>query len=354
MARSVTRVGIAGLGFMGMVHYRTYRRLPEFKVVAVADRDPARRGGDWTGIRGNFGPPGALTDLSRVERFDSAEQMIANSDCELVDICLPPPSHEPAASAAFAAGKDVFSEKPLALEPTQCDRMISNSEDHRRRLLVGHVLPFFHEYAWAFREVQRGLHGRVTNAAFKRVTCKPDWLADYWDARAVGGPLIDLHVHDAHFIGLLFGEPDRVTTRGSEHAGLPKYWHSLLEFGADGPVVLVTGGVVDQPGRKFLHGFEIQMERAAIAFEFCVETTAEGIDRPHYTIPPTLYPADGPPVRVELGDGDPMGAFFAEFSNLSDVLHRGAPPGALEARHARDAIRLCHRQARSFARGSSA
>ena len=49
-------IGIAGIGFMGMIHYLAARKVAGAKVVALCSRDPKKLAGDWTGIRGNFGP----------------------------------------------------------------------------------------------------------------------------------------------------------------------------------------------------------------------------------------------------------------------------------------------------------
>ena len=59
-------VGIVGIGFMGMIHYLAYQRLQGVKVHAICELDPVRRGGDWRTIKGNFGPPGEVMDLSGV------------------------------------------------------------------------------------------------------------------------------------------------------------------------------------------------------------------------------------------------------------------------------------------------
>ena len=43
------RVGIVGIGFMGMIHYLAYKKLTGAKVTAIATRRPKKRAGDWTG-----------------------------------------------------------------------------------------------------------------------------------------------------------------------------------------------------------------------------------------------------------------------------------------------------------------
>ena len=43
----MVRIGIVGVGFMGMIHYLAYQRLRGVKVCAICEQDPVRRGGDW-------------------------------------------------------------------------------------------------------------------------------------------------------------------------------------------------------------------------------------------------------------------------------------------------------------------
>ena len=49
------RIGIVGVGFMGMIHYLASRKLQGAKVVALCSRDKKKLEGDWRSIRGNFG-----------------------------------------------------------------------------------------------------------------------------------------------------------------------------------------------------------------------------------------------------------------------------------------------------------
>lgn len=340
-------IGIVGVGFMGMVHYLSYQKISGTRVVALCDRSQERLAGDWTGIRGNFGPSGEQMDLSGVATYESLEELIADPQVDLIDICLPPAAHADAAVAALSAGKHVLCEKPMALEVADGERMVAAAQQSQRRLMVGHVLPFFPEYAWVLSEVRSGKHGRLLGGEFKRVISDPAWMAGYWEADAVGGPMLDLHIHDAHFIRLLFGDPTRVTTRGSLRAGLPEHWNSLFEFEESGVTAAATSGVITQPSRPFLHGFEIRLERATLSFEFAVERTPEGEDRAGYRSPPTLLDSHGAR-QVELGDGDPMHAFQAELTHAVRVAREEAQPDALDARLARDAVRLCESQEKSL------
>ncbi|QDU91274.1 Glucose--fructose oxidoreductase precursor [Pirellulimonas nuda] len=344
------RIGIAGLGFMGMVHYETYQKLRGAKVVALTDNCPEKRAGDWRSIKGNFGPPGRQMDLSHLRVHESIDDLLADPEVDLVDVTLPPAMHADVAIRALRAGKHVFSEKPLALALGDCDRMVKAADAAGRRLLVGHVLPYFPEYAWALKTARGGKYGRVLGASFKRVISDPHWMRGYWDAAVVGGPMLDLHVHDAHFVRCLLGMPTRVTTRGSTRNGLAEHWHSLMEFADPGVTVHAESGVIDQPGRPFLHGFEIRLERATLAFEFATLG-----DESRYLCPPTLLDAKGGAKTVDLGAGDPMDAFAAELRDVVGAVSGKRLDGAaaLDCAAARDAIALCQRQAESLAKGKT-
>ena len=326
------RIGIAGLGFMGMVHYLTYQKLRGVQVVALCEQNRKRLAGDWRDIQGNFGPRGQQMDLTGVRTYTELADMLADEAIDLVDVTLPPALHADVATRALARGKHVFSEKPMALTVADCRRMQSAATKARRQLFVGHVLPFFPEYAWALKTIRSGKYGRVRGGSFKRVIAEP-----------LGGPLLDLHVHDAHFIRLVFGMPRGVVTRGTTKLGLAKYWHSLFDFADPDCVVEATSGTIDQQGRSFNHGFEIRLERATLLFEFAV-FGGEG----RYLCPPTILDSAGKAKTVELTGGDPMEAFHAELKEVTSCVAKNRPSALLSGNLALDAIRLCHAQSESL------
>lgn len=190
-------IGILGVGFIGMVHYLSYQKIAGARVAAICDNNCERLAGNWNGIKGNFGPPGEQMDLSGVVTYSNLEELLANPEIDVVDICLPPSAHAGAAIAAIQKGKHVFCEKPMAMSLDDCDRMMAAATANDRQLLIGHVLPFFTEYVWALREARSGKHGAVLGGEFRRVISDPQWMAGYWDAGQVGGPMLDLHIHDA-------------------------------------------------------------------------------------------------------------------------------------------------------------
>lgn len=210
----MVRIGIAGIGFMGMIHYLASRNLNGAQVVAISSRDQSKLDGDWRSIRGNFGPPGEQMDLSHLKKFTSYDEMLADPDIDMVDVCNPTHLHPEFAIKALQAGKDVFVEKAISLTTEDADRMLDAAAKAGKRLMVAHVLPFFPEFQFAANAVKSGEYGKLLAAHFTRVIAKPEWSADISDASKTGGPAVDLHIHDTHFIGLICGIPNKVFATG--------------------------------------------------------------------------------------------------------------------------------------------
>ena len=335
------KVGIAGLGFMGWIHWLAYKNTPGVEVVAICTPEANRRAGDWTDIKGNFGPPGEQVDLSSIRTYERLEELFADPDIDMVDICLPPAMHCEAIVAAAGAGKHVLSEKPLALNVEQCDQAVAACEAAQKLLLVGQVLPFFTEFQFARQAIASGEYGKLLGGRFKRVISDPQWLEGFYDPNKIGGPLFDLHVHDAHLIRLLFGMPSGVYSSGRMRGEVVDYCDSIFQFDDPSLVVSSTCGVIDQQGRPFMHGYEIHLERATIQFDFQAFT-----DEPE-TMPVKLLTEDGSVVRPELGDGDPVLGFRREIEEVTKCVSENRTSEILSGSLARDAIEICQMQSRS-------
>jgi predicted dehydrogenase len=333
------KVGIAGIGFMGWIHWLAYQKVATANVAAICTRDPAKLAGDWTGIEGNFGPPGEQVELDGVTAHSQIDALLADDELDVIDICLPPNLHLDVATRAMRAGKHVFCEKPMALTPADCESMVAVSQETGRLLLIGQVLPFFPEYAFALRQIRSGAYGNVLGGVFKRVISDPTWLKDFYSTSGAGGPLIDLHVHDAHFIRLLFGMPKQLTSRGRLRGEVTEYCNTIFDFEDSSLAVSATCGVINQQGRSFTHGFEIHCQEATLQYEFAVVGSEAEM-----MMPLTVFHRSGSVERPELGDGDPVNAFVAEIEEVSRAVATGVSSPTLGGDLARDAIILCQRQ----------
>ncbi len=322
------KIGITGLGFMGMMHYLAYQRLEGVKVVAICEKLKERLEGDWTKIKGNFGPQGTMMDLSGIATYTELSDMLANPEVDVVDVCLPPSAHAAAAVAALNAGKHVLSEKPISLKLAEADSMVAAAKKNNRIFAVGHVLPFFTSHGFVLDVARSGRYGKLLGGHFDRVISDPTWIANFYDMETCGGPLLDLHIHDAHFIRLLFGMPTSVQSVGRLRNGVPEYFSSQFLF--DDPELVVTSisGAIGQQGRPFMHGYEVHFEKATLLHES------------FFGAPPTVLTADGKVEKPELPAIDEIQVFANELKEATDAIQSGKPSPILDGVLARDALNL--------------
>ncbi len=331
------RIGLVGIGFMGYIHYLAARKLSGASVTAICSRDPLKLSGDWRGIRGNFGPPGERMDLSGISKYDTLDKLLADPTIDLIDICNPTNSHPETAIRALEAGKHVLVEKAIALTVKDADAMLAAAKKANKLLMVAHVLPFFPEFAYAAEAVQSGRFGKLLGGHFQRVIAKPDWSAAHSDVNATGGPAVDLHIHDTHFIGLIAGVPESVFSTGLVDGESVNYLSTAYGY-PNGPAITCTSGAVAMKSRPFVHGFEIYLEKATLSY------SSQGI-------PLTVFHADGSTESPQLGDGDPVVAFTNELQAAVDGLKSGVVPALLNAQLARDALALCYSEIESVKTG---
>ncbi len=99
-------------------------------------------------------------DLAGVSCYREFDALLADPQVSLVDLCVPNDSHAPMAIRALEAGKNVLVEKPIALSTADADLMVSAARAAGKLLLVGQVLPFFPEFAFALEAVRSGATAR--------------------------------------------------------------------------------------------------------------------------------------------------------------------------------------------------
>jgi len=332
-------VGIAGLGFMGMTHYHAYQKVRGMKVRAICEQDPVRLAGDWRSIQGNFGPRGTKMDLKGIARYSEIADLMADPALDMIDVCLPPSWHAQVAVAASKAGKHVLCEKPIALRTADAQRMVRAAKAAGKMLMIAHVLPFVPEYAYAYMSITSGKYGKLLGGNFKRVISDPLWIHGFYDPDVCGGPMIDLHIHDAHFIRLLFGLPKAVQSVGRMRGEVAEYFNSQFLFDDPKLVVTATSGVIDQQGRPFTHGYEIHLEKATLVFDL-----GDGL-------PLTVLTQDGKVQRPNLGSPDMTAAFPIELKEAARAIQTGKPSPLLDGELARDALVLGQKQTQSITRG---
>jgi len=336
----VIRIGLVGIGFMGWIHYLASRKLKGAQVVALCSRDRKKLDGDWRGIQGNFGPPGELMDTSALAKYENLDDLLADPAIDLVDVCNPTHLHPETAIKALNAGKHVLVEKAIALDTKDADAMLNAAAKAGKLLMVAHVLPFFPEFNWAYNAIQSGEFGKLLGGHFKRIISRPDWSSDIGDAAKTGGPAVDLHIHDTHFIGLIAGVPQKVFSTGLVGNGGAVDYLCTSYLYDRGPAITCASGAVAMKSRPFVHGYEIYLEKATLTYE-------------SGSLPLTVLHADGKTEQPTLAGGDDATAAFTfEIQTAVDAVVKNQLPPLLSGQLARDALVLCHKECQSVVTGT--
>jgi predicted dehydrogenase len=100
---SELKVGVVGLGWVAGAHIETFRSVTGARVTAVCSRRPL----EPRAVEEKYGLP-----LRVYQRY---EDLLADGEVDVIDICTPHPLHAQQAVAAARAGKHLIIEKPLAL-----------------------------------------------------------------------------------------------------------------------------------------------------------------------------------------------------------------------------------------------
>jgi predicted dehydrogenase len=335
----MVRVGIAGIGFMGVTHYKAYQGVEGAQVAAIFTRDRKKLEGDWSGVKGNFGDAGGVQDLTGIRKYDDLDGMLADPEIDLIDLCLPSNLHRDMALRAMEAGKHVLVEKPIALSVEDADAMIEAAERTGRLLMVAQVLRFWPEFAAIKDLIASGEYGKLRGAHFKRVISRPDWSGDDWfaDQKRTGGAVVDLHIHDTDFVHYLFGRPAAVWSTGSLSAnGQVDYLVTEYQFPGENLCISAQSGAVAMKGITFEHGFDVYFERGMLKHNSSTTPALE------------VYTEDGGKSEIKPRIGD---AFVEQLRTATRAVAEGRLPEVIAARSARDSLATVLAEAESVKTG---
>ena len=275
------RVGIVGLGFMGRMHYRCWKAIPDATITAICEANPKVLAAAGEPSKGNVEGAADHIDLKDVSVHSDLGELLATRSVDALSITLPTFLHPDTTVKALEAGVHVLCEKPMALDVADCDRMAAAARSAARVLQIGHCIRFWPEYVVTRQLIQGGLFGRTIAASFRRYTAMPAWSPDSWfaDEQRSGGQPLDLHIHDTDYIHHVFGLPATV----SSVADGPQTYISTHYHYDDGPAVVAESTWRMAPAFGFEMSFVVVLERATILFN--------SSSTPSFRV----LPAEGPP-----------------------------------------------------------
>jgi predicted dehydrogenase len=233
----MTRLAIVGAGVISSIHAKALRSIPDAQVTWVADQDLSRA----EALAAGFGARATASN----------EEAIATGDVDAVLAAVPTPFHRPVVELAAAAGKHILCEKPIARTVDDAEAMIAAADAAGIRLMIGHVVRFFPEYARIKTALASGDVGQVGIARAARVGPSPSASRSWFGNTALsGGVVVDMMIHDLDTLIWYFGPVERIFANGPGDS----YAQATIRF---------AGGVVAHVEASWLHArFRTTMEIA--------------------------------------------------------------------------------------------
>ncbi|WP_406150609.1 Gfo/Idh/MocA family protein [Streptomyces sp. NBC_01012] len=301
-------VGLIGAGNISDTYLRSLTSFPDVRVHIVGDLDTGRAR--------------ARADGHGVLRSGTAADVLAHDDVDIVVNLTVPAAHAEVSSRALAAGKHVWSEKPLAVDRDSARSVLDQAAAAGLRVGVAPDTVLGPALQTARRALARGDIGRPLSAQTVMQNAGPDaWHPgpEFFFAKGAG-PLFDMGPYYITTLLNLFGPAERVAAVGStaravrtirtgDRAGtsfdvaVPTHVSALVRFAAGGVsqsvfsfdspltrvgVVEITGteGTMVLPDPNFFSG-DVRITRGTLAGD-------DDADPVWHTIPSA---------RVEAGRG---------------------------------------------------
>ena len=186
------KVGLVGVGGISGAHIPVWEEMKNAELVALCDIRTERME--------KYGNKRCYTDF---------DEMLANEELDILDICLPTYLHADFAVKAMEKGINVITEKPISLKEEDIDRVYSTAEKNNVKFMVAHVLRFWPEYELLKEIYDSKRYGKLLSGTMIRLGGYPKWSWDGWmmDEKRSGLTPFDLHIHDLDFMVYAFGLP---------------------------------------------------------------------------------------------------------------------------------------------------
>jgi predicted dehydrogenase len=231
---------VIGTGWCGGIRAETLARSPLVARLHIAETRPER----LAEVAKSTGAATATTDYRELLDIESVEA---------VYVCAAPEStHYPVAKAALEAGKDVFLEKPIALELWEADELVALAERKKLKFTIGYTQRFVPKYAYARKKVRDGALGAPVSGLVSRHLTRG--LGEKISGRGRLSPAAMESTHDLDFLLWVLepAKPVRVYSQGVRRVMYPKsgafdqQW--IMVTLDNGCVITIGGGWILPPG----------------------------------------------------------------------------------------------------------
>lgn len=194
------RLGMIGLGKMGLSHHAIVNAHPQIQVVAACDTTAY-----LTDV---------LTKYTGLKCYSDLDRMLAEEQLDAVVVATPSKLHAGMVNKALERGLHVFCEKPFILDVADGERLVALAEEKQRVTQVGYHYRFVGAFQEAARIVQSGALGDIHHVraeAYGPVVLRAKggtWRSAKSEG---GGALYDYACHALDLVNFIAGAPDSVS-----------------------------------------------------------------------------------------------------------------------------------------------
>ncbi len=246
-------IAVIGTGRIGSVHTRNLiRSIPEANVIAACD------------IRLEVAQ--AVADELGIDRVvKDYHELLRDKDIEALLIATNTDTHAMIVNDAARAGKQVFCEKPLALNLADIDDVMRIVETSGIKLQVGYNRRFDKSFQ---RVRQIVTSGEIGHPCILHITNRDPEPPSYEYAKTSGGMFLDMSIHDFDMLRFQVGEVDEIYAMGS--VLVAPYLEELGDVDVDIISLKFANGAVGaiDNSRKCVYGYDQRLE------VFCSNGTA--------------------------------------------------------------------------------
>jgi predicted dehydrogenase len=191
------KVGFTGAGYIANIHAQAAQNQPNVELVAVVEKFSNKS----EAFAEKFGVKFCYT---------SVEELLDEGTVDALVICTPNYLHAPQAIAALERGVHVMVEKPMAMNATEAETMITASQKSGATLMVAHCWRFDEDVLWL--KEQAGKLGKIIRT--KSYGVHTFWGPSGWFTQkefAGGGAMVDMGIHALDTARFLLGDPQPVS-----------------------------------------------------------------------------------------------------------------------------------------------
>ena len=230
MTNDVVRYGVVGTGYFGAELARAMKDNKGAKIVAVFDPENGE----------------TIANELECEAVDTLDSLVTRDDIDCVIVATPNYLHKEPVIKAAQNHKNVFCEKPIALNYQDCVDMVNACKEAGVIFMAGHIMNFFNGVHHAKELINEGAIGDILFVKSVRNGWEEPQPSISWKKiREKSGGHLYHHIHELDCVQFIMGGlPTTVTMSASDVA------HNGEQFGDEDDLIMMN---LEFPENRYAH-----------------------------------------------------------------------------------------------------